>query len=412
MITTQVFPCQLSKTTADALNRESGRIYTATLVEHYRVYRHTGHWVSPRGDQRLSDCVTGETILHAHSRDAAQEAFPKACKTARSNKKAGLDSRFPHRIKHWRTTIWKSTGIRKREGTLLLALVRGHDPIQVGLPDPLRDLPSEAFLEMRLVWDRAAKHYQWHLVIQDGKAPALPPGTETAGVDLGEIHPATASDGRESVVFSARQLRSLAQYGSKRLAELQQKQAGKKKGSSRWRRIQRRKNRFLARQGRRKRDLEQKISRAVVDWAVERQVGMLAIGDVRDIADGANLGKQTNQKISNWTHGKLRSYLEYKAAAAGIAAILVNEAYTSQTCPCCGERHKPKGRVYRCPACGFVSHRDAVGAANIRSVRLVGKPGQSLTGEIKYRHPFMTGKRSRLDTAQVARPTSREAARL
>ncbi len=128
MITTQVFTCSLAKGTADALNRESGRIYTATLVEHYRVYRHTGHWVSPRGDQRLSDCVTGKTILHAHSRDAAQEAFAKACKTAKSCSKIGLNSHYPHRIKHWRTTIWKSTGIRMREEALLLALARGHDP--------------------------------------------------------------------------------------------------------------------------------------------------------------------------------------------------------------------------------------------------------------------------------------------
>ncbi len=27
----------------------------------------------------------------------------------------------------------------------------------------------------------------------------------------------------------------------------------------------------------------------------------------------------------------------------------MDEAYTSQTCPNCGEHHKPKGRVYRCP---------------------------------------------------------------
>ena len=403
MITTHVFPCQLSKTTADALNRESGRIYTATLVEHYRVYRHTGHWVSPRGDQRLSDCVTGKTVLHAHSRDAAQEAFAKACKTAKSCKKVGLNSHYPHRIKHWRTTIWKSTGIRKREGALLLALAKGSDPICVGMPDHLRHLPLDAFLEMRLVWDKAGRHYQWHLVIEDGTTPAAAPGSHVAGIDLGEVHPAAASDGSESVIFSARQLRSLAQYSNKRLAELQQKQSKKVTGSRRWKRIQRRKNRFLAQQKRRKRDIEHKVSRAVVDWATDRQVGKLAVGDVRDIADRVDLGKQTNQKIANWTHGKLRTYIEYKAAADGIAVELVNESYTSQTCPNCGERHKPKGRMYRCPACGFVSHRDAVGAANIRSVCLYGKPGQSPPGETKYRHPHLSGKRSRAGTAHVAR---------
>jgi hypothetical protein len=90
----------------------------------------------------------------------------------------------------------------------------------------------------------------------------------------------------------------------------------------------------------------------------------------------------------------------------------VNEAYTSQTCPNCGERYKPKGRAYCCPACGFQSHRDAVGAANIRSVCLRGKPRQSPPGRIKYRRPFIIWRRSRVDIAHVARPTSREAAGL
>jgi len=35
-----------------------------------------------------------------------------------------------------------------------------------------------------------------------------------------------------------------------------------------------------------RRDLEHKISRAVVDVAIERQAGTIAIGDVRDIAEG------------------------------------------------------------------------------------------------------------------------------
>jgi hypothetical protein len=37
MIRTHVFPCLLSKAEADALNRESGRIYSSVLVRHYRV---------------------------------------------------------------------------------------------------------------------------------------------------------------------------------------------------------------------------------------------------------------------------------------------------------------------------------------------------------------------------------------
>jgi putative transposase len=148
------------------------------------------------------------------------------------------------------------------------------------MPSNLRVLGPEAFLEMRLVWDRAGQHYMWHLVVEDNLEPAESPGDRVADVDLGEIHPAVVTDSEEAIVFSAREMRSLAQYTHKRLAEIQAKQARKIKVSRAWKRLQRRKNWFLAHQGHRRRDLEHKVSRAV--------------GDVRDAADRAALGYTNN----------------------------------------------------------------------------------------------------------------------
>lgn len=412
MIRTHLFPCSLPKPDADALNQESGRLYTRALVEHYRVYRQTGHWLSPAALEKLVDFYDAqdgrERILHAHSVDAAEQGFPKACKTARACRKVGLEVRYPYKCKKYRTTLWKNTGVRREGDTLLLARARGLAPLRVALPSHLRDLPGEMFHEMRLVWDQAARHYVWHVVIEDGREPAAAPGVNVAAVDLGEIHPAAVSDGQQSVIFSARALRSVRQNTARRLAALQRRQAAKVKGSRTWRRLQRRKNRFAAEQQRRTRDIEHKVGHAVVEWAVERKVGVLAIGDVRDIADGKRLNTTSQQKVSNWSHGKVRQYIEYKADAAGVRTELVDEHHSSQTCPQCGERHKPAGRVYRCPACGFVQARDAVGAVNLLSRQLHGEVGKvKPPPEVKYRHPFgkcsfQTGKRSRLDTAQVA----------
>ena len=186
MITTQIFHCSLPKDRADALNRESGRIYTQVLVEHYRILRHSDHWLSPGAGEKLNDLRSG-TILHAHSRDAAQEGFYKACKTAKAQKLIGMGkAHYPHHRKTFRTTYWKNTWIRKREDVLLLALARGKEPIQVRLPSPLSDLPADAFIEMRLVWDRAGRRYSWHCVIEDGQLPSEPPGKRVAAVDLGK----------------------------------------------------------------------------------------------------------------------------------------------------------------------------------------------------------------------------------
>src|SRR5260370_13488645 len=106
MIRVQTFPCSLAKAEADALNRESGRHYTNVLVWHCRIYRRTGHWLSEYAAHRLEDSLGGATILHAHSRDAAQEGFYNACKVAKSQRQAGLEGRYPPRRPFFRTTTW------------------------------------------------------------------------------------------------------------------------------------------------------------------------------------------------------------------------------------------------------------------------------------------------------------------
>lgn len=415
MIRTVQFVCSLPKAEADALNAESGRIYTDMLTQHYRLYRKQGVWLSPYNGKRVEDMTGGATLLHAHSRDAAQEAFYKACKTVKACREVGLDMKYPHWRKRFRTTIWKNSSIRLKNESLLLARAKGLSVIEVPLPPHLITLSAEAFVEARLVWDRAARHYNWHVVVEDGATPEAALGANTAAVDLGEIHPAALTDGKETVIITCRALRANQQYTAKRLSEIRAKQVRRKKWSRSWKRLQRRKARFLAKQRRRANDLEHKVSRAVVTWAKERQVSTLVIGDVRDVADGKRLNTKSQQKIGLWSHGRQRQYITYKAQAAGIAVGFVEEAYTSQTCPGilsdgtgCMQCYKPKGRRYVCPACGFTAHRDGVGCANLLSQHYTGEPGHVLPSPEKYRYPVW-GKRSRLDTAHVAEfPTAKE----
>ncbi len=408
MIRTVQLACALPKAEADALNAESGRIYSNMLVSHYRLYRKQDIWLAPFNGKRVEDAYGGPTSLHAHTRDAAQEGFYKACKTAKACRELGLDVKYPYKRKRWRTTMWKKRGLRLADGVLLLARAKGLEPVTLPLPGHLARLPLSAFLEARLVWERAGRHYEWHLVIEDGTPPEPKPGPGIAAVDLGEIHPAALTDGKETCIIACRALRSHTQYTQKRVSELRVKQDHLKRGSRRWKKLQRRKNRFLAQQHRRACDLEHKVTCAVVKWAKERGVGTLVVGDVRDVADGKRMHAKSQQKIGAWSHGRQRAYLEYKAAAAGIATSLEDEHDTTKTCPGlkedgtpCGHQYKPKGRVYRCPACGLVAHRDSVGCNNILSRRLYGAVGQIVPPPTTtYRYPFW-GKRSPLDTGQV-----------
>ena len=403
MIRTHEFHCQLNRMEADALNRESGRIYTQTLVWHYRIYRRKGIWLSPAASERLGDFLS-DTTLHAHSRDAAQQSFYKACKTAKVNRNLG--GKYPYKRKYYRTTIWKNTGISLQEGTLRLARAKSLKPVIIELPEHLKHLPADAFREMRLVFNLSSRQYDWHLVVEDSLPPNAPTGEKTLAIDLGEIHPmAVANDQGHVLIVTARQLRSLNRYRNKRLGVFSRHQAAKVKRSRSWKRLQRRKNKFLAKNERQRRDIEHKITRAVVNHAVAEKAGKVVVGDIRDIADGKRLNRQSQQKLGNWSHGQQVEYLTYKLSAEGIIFERQNEAFSTQTCPKCGALHKPRGRVYRCPSCGFVAPRDSVGACNQESKALFEEFGHVVPASTKYLRCF-DNRSSRVDTAQVARADS------
>lgn len=404
MILTQSFRARRPSKILEELNRESGRVYTLTMIEHWRVRRKKDIWLSKYAAQRVNDALSGSTILHAHSRDAAQDGFYKACKTVKALKRAGVDSKYPHRRKTFRSTVWKKQGIRVKDGKLLLAKSRGLEPVVVSLPERF---PGCDFLEVKLVFNRGSKRYDWHVTYDDGQVIPKASGDAVIAVDLGEIHPAAVTDGTDAVVFSARELRSTIQGRNKMLSVISERQATLKKGSRYWRRLQRVKAARLNKSKDKQRDICHKVSRAVVDFAQEKKAGTIVIGDVRDVSNGVSLGKNSNQKISQWPHGIIRKYIEYKASGKGINTELQNEAYSSQDCPKCGNRKKPQGRIYTCGKCGWIGSRDGqVGSANILSLHQYGKTSRVLVSETMYRHPYLVirdkGKRSHEGTVQVA----------
>jgi putative transposase len=416
MIRTYSMPCGLSREQADALNRASGQIYTGVLVAHWRMVRRKGLWLSLGAAKRWSDLRT-DARLHAHTIDAAQEGFYKACVATRAVRKAGFpQTKFPYHRKKFRTSIWKNSAIKRKGDILELSQGRGQTPIRIALPESLRDVLR--FLEIRLVYDKVARKYDWHIVVENGKAPKPAPGTNVVSVDLGEIHPAVVGDEHEATIITCRERRAASQGHARRIANITREIARKQKGSKQYKRLVAAKVRMKAKYDRVMRDMEHKISRTVVDVAVEQNAGTVVIGDVRDVADGVDCGKVQNGRMSRWDHGKIRQYIEYKAEAEGITVKLENEAFTSQTCPQCSHRHKPKGRRYRCPACGFQAHRDVVGQVNILSRFKHGEPGKiPAPAAVKYRIPHnLQVMRRCQDTGQertpVARSPLREAAGL
>jgi putative transposase len=94
----------------------------------------------------------------------------------------------------------------------------------------------------------------------------------------GLIHAAVLSDGKNHLIVTGRELRSLQRYRNKKLKEYQKRISRKKPGSNKRQKLILRKRRFLERVERKIEYLVHSISKIVTDWCVEHQIKTLSIG--------------------------------------------------------------------------------------------------------------------------------------
>jgi putative transposase len=167
---------------------------------------------------------------------------------------------------------------------------------------------------------------------------------------------------------------------------------------ARRRSLQRAKKARAVRKSRRKearwmRDHDHKLSRRIVTHAQQQGVGTIRLerlagmrqrttrrttrpsGGAKSGGKPAAAARKNNRLIASWPFFHLATFIAYKAARVGIAVEWVDPAHTSRTCPACGARNPAADRRYVCTDCGWMGHRDAVGAINIS--RRAGRRGDS-----------------------------------
>lgn len=109
--------------------------------------------------------------------------------------------------------------------------------------------------------------------------------------------------------------------------------------------------------------------------AIAKKYGLIFVGNV----SASKLAKTKMAKSvldAGWS--TFKNMLSYKAIMHGGKVIVVNEAYTSQTCSSCGSlpTSRPRGiaglskRVWRCDDCETVQDRDVNAARNILRIGL------------------------------------------
>ena len=311
---------------------------------------------------------------------------------AKSRRAGDRSARFPRRKRALVPLRWYAGTFGLDGRRLRLATSAGSAPLWLGLARPV-PYPAGWVRSVSLVADAGRLYVE---VCAEVPVAAYPPGeapdpARVAGVDLGVIHPyAVAGGDGHALLVSGRAMRAesrlhLAERKARSRAGAARVPPTGRRGSRRWRKFARRTRLLDARHRRRLAQARHEAAGAVIDWAVQHRVGTLVVGDPTGVLD-IDAGRPHNQRVRDWRPAQLTGALADKAAVAGIAVRVVDERGSSSTCPRCHRRTpKPAGRVFHCPHCHLVGHRDLIGAANIAARIPGGGPPVSVPETVTHR---------------------------
>jgi len=227
-----------------------------------------------------------------------------------------------------------------RIGNYQLALLRGQRPTSAVL----------------------VKHRDGSYYIQIQVELNTPPTGKTPkviGVDLGRRDIATTSTGH---AWSGAKLQACRARFANTRESVQRKRT--KSAKRLLRRLSGRERRF-------QKWVNHTISQQLVREAVQTRA-VIALEDLTGIRVRVKAkGPKQRREGHAWAFYQLRQFITYKAALAGVGLVLVNPAYTSQTCHQCLWIGKRTAKAFACSHCGWSGDADFNGACNIAKLGAV-----------------------------------------
>jgi putative transposase len=196
-------------------------------------------------------------------------------------------------------------------------------------------------------------YFELHILVQFEVEPEQD-FSNVLAVDFGESTYATAvlsSDGRPR--FYGEDIRGIRRHYSYLRKKLQEKG------------LQNEVKRIGHKESRTVRHRLHEISRELVSLA-DQHDSAIVLGDVKEVGGETEKGSRMNRIANTWAVGKLRNFIQYKAQEKGIPVVLVDEAYTSQTCHRCKEvedTKRPSQGRFKCGNCGLDHYNADVNAA-------------------------------------------------
>jgi putative transposase len=339
-------------------------VYNAALDERKSAYRMAGVSLSFEDQSaELPGCKAVRPELVSVPSQVLQDvvrrvnlAFDAFFRRLEDQEKPGyprFKSRFRYHsltFKQYGNSFHVLAGTKKKRGTLVLAKL-GH--VKMVMHQAIKGTPKLATVK-RTPTGKWFVAISVELAEQEVQARRLPASEEAVGIDVGLHTFAYLSTGeaianprffRAEEVALARAQRKLAK------APKRSKQREKK------RKVVARIHERIA--NRRKTFVEQEVRQLV------QRFGFIAVEAlvVRNLLKNPRLARS----IADVSWSMFFTRLLAKAEEAGRQVVRVNPAYTSQTCSGCSHRQPMplSVRVYECPHCGLVIHRDHNASLNI-----------------------------------------------
>lgn len=149
---------------------------------------------------------------------------------------------------------------------------------------------------------------------------------------------------------------------SKQRGELQSK--GTRSAKKKLKTIAKRERRLIS-------DVSHCISKQIVSDFQDTQFILEDLTGIRKNVKTFRKDKEQRRQVEQWNFSELQNKINYKSILYnGIPIQKIDAAYTSQTCPKCGNisnENRPKGSVlFHCVNCGFEEKADIVAGINIR----------------------------------------------
>jgi len=191
--------------------------------------------------------------------------------------------------------------------------------------------------------------------------------SEYLGVDMGVINVASDSDGNQ---HSGSQFLNIRNRRFRQRKRLQKK--GTKSASRVRKRLSGRERRFAT-------WLNHTISKRIVEVAQRTGRG-IALENLKGIRKRVRARREQRRNLHNWSFHQLLQFISYKAELAGIPIVMLDPAYSSQTCSNCGHMSKSNRKsqsAFLCQSCGYADHADTNAARNL-SRWAVRKPAKRL----------------------------------